>query len=194
MPFFGVDMPFWKGANAVKYFALVLMMLTGCATVETGGNRDQFVNAAASWKGGNIKDMIQVWGTPNYEFKEPKLEYGMPGQATWQDAEEVPQPIHKKPIYIKPSKTSYNCSGQVYGNNLNMDCDERTGSYKRAVERGLKMGQEFSRAAAQAAAQQRAHHCEVHVEFDAAGTITKVLIRSKNCDTRYRDRLATLTR
>jgi hypothetical protein len=168
----------------MKYLALVLMMLTGCATVGTEGDRNAFVNAANSWRGGNIKDMIQVWGNPNRGFKEPNDTYGLSGQAAWLDAEEVPEPR-----YVRESKTQtrYNCSGQVYGNYLSADCKERrTDGFSRGYNRGLE--QRYARR------KQRAHRCEVYAEFDADGTITKVQASSKNCDTRYRGRLSALTR
>ena len=89
--------------------AIVLIAVLGCrSTGDLSKNAyDQYSNAANSWKGASVLEMIAAWGHPNRRFQAPESEQD--GIAWWEYRA-------MEPSYGRGPKTRYHCSTVVHFN------------------------------------------------------------------------------
>jgi len=71
----------------MKKTLLILLLTALAACSSTAPAPDRFALIAEEWQGGNIQDMIQVWGDPK-SLKQPSAD-GEDGVARWQYISEV---------------------------------------------------------------------------------------------------------
>lgn len=151
---------------------LVAALLGGCVTYGTMDNPDGFVNAAVSWKGGHIKEMISAWGPPTNEIFLPSTYSN--GWAEW-SYEEKPKP---NPYAAPKMATKCSGSGSASGSNgdvyVDVDCDTHDENALSRTMYDLGAGMFGD-------PDQYLTKCHVIAEFDESGTIVDVMASSQGC-------------
>lgn len=154
------------------------LLMAACVTYGTMEKPDAFVNAAVSWEGGHIREMISVWGLPNDGFIEPSRY--MNGTAKWKlDEADTANPYADE-------KPQTSCSGSVTDKWGNVEADCRTYDANRARRQGYEFGQQAGAAFSR--------RCFVTAEFTEAGIILKVVAASQNCSSGDVQRLSRVVR
>jgi hypothetical protein len=161
-----------------KLLPITILSLSAaaCGTTKYGGtmdNPDNWVLAAVSWEGGDIKEMIGVWGTPT-EMTRPD-DY-TPGFAVWNDDQLAAYDSEVEGhLAERPSTTT--CSGHVSrSGNARLECEEDD-TYETFYRLGSGPGRSVQR------------QCYAAAQFDDSGKITSVTARSHWCEPYYGDAL-----
>ena len=161
----------------MKALALLTgLVIAGCIGNPVGTNEtpDEFIDAARSWEGASINEMIAVWGPPNDGLTEPSGDEQ--GAARW-----------------KFDWTQGHCRDHVSPQTASASCRTDPGSGQQWCPQTDPIPEsDVCRSAVQGSRNYR-HRCSVKTMFRVSGTITEVEAVSVRCTEAFDDWLAELT-
>ena len=144
--------------------ALMCLVFAGCIgnPIGTSDTPDEFVDAARSWEGANIQEMMSVWGPPNDGLREPSG--GESGSARWQF-----------------DWTQGNCRDHLSPQTASASCRYNSGTGKEVCPATDPLPESVVCRSAVKGARNHRHRCNVEAIFHGTGTISTVEVVSVRC-------------
>ncbi len=159
--------------------SLILLMACSAAPIGTNETPDDFVRAATSWEGSDVRNMIQVWGFP-HEATRDAAGAGA-GVARWRFGENQAACLGQ----ISASIPEATCRSDPLSNTKQF-CPRRGVTHMPVATAECNKLRKRSN--------HLRHRCVITASFTDDGIITEIKAYSKRCSEAYADDLSTLSR